>query len=149
MKKITILICTALMFFASACVDSPPGPSKSAEQLRQELWQVETTTPLSYLNTKNVSCRAKGLFGGFLLNNGAEIEGRIENRATLAAYGYVMLEVTYFSSNGSPLMTSYYVLNQGFAASTSTYFSITVPAEEYPSAMDSFSCRIIDAAPIM
>ena len=151
-----ILIIILMIIFIS-CQDSGSSIDSSnsnPEELKAELVDIEMQNPTDYLSDEDVTLekltkkiRSGGLFReAEYADDGARINGKINNNATLAKYKDVVVKIQLYSQTNSVIAEHSYVIYKYFKPNSSTSFSIRL--DELPSAYNSFSCEVTDASSV-
>jgi hypothetical protein len=114
--------------------------SKSPEELREELKQLEENAPLDYLTveatmTPNIiQTQKSGLFKNAKFeNDGYFMDGVISNKATLAKYKDIVLNISYISKTGTVLEETKEILYEFYEPNSESAFFLHLypPAETY------------------
>jgi hypothetical protein len=146
-----------LMFIFISCQDSGSSIDSSnsnPEELKAELVDIEMQNPTDYLSDEDVTLekltkkiREEGFFrDAEYADDGAIINGKINNNATLAKYKDVVVKIQLYSQTNTVIAEHSYVIYKFFEPNSSTSFSIRL--DELPSAYDSFSCEVTDASSV-
>lgn len=125
---VTLAIIT---LFLTSCNSPKKEEIKSPEQLRFDLQQLEQLNPLEYLKVNatispnNVLTREAGLFRDAKYEvDGFNMEGTIQNTASLAKFKDVVLRVTFLSKTETILDQSDHVLYEFYEPKSNTPFSL-------------------------
>lgn len=126
---------------------------KSAEELKYELKQVESDSPLSYLDDyqvtlqpQRIEVRKAGLFrDAEYRDDGAIIQGLFKSSASVVRFKDIKVKVSYFSQTKTLIDEQIYVIYKYINPNSTIGFSFKV--NNLPQAYRSFSFEIIDAVP--
>lgn len=149
MKKCLLLLAVILQLFSCNTVTERP---KTPEELRLELMSQEQNQPTYYLEVDSkmredqVLVKKAGLFRDAEYSpDGNTIFGTIANKATVAKFKDIVLEVTYFSQTDTPIETQEYTIYEYFEPQHSKEFQIKVYP---PEAMKKFGLEVKSATPV-
>ncbi len=149
MRTNKIVLLVLVILFSISCKQNQPR-KKTPDELRQELKQNEQLKPLNYISVTEATLtpqrkkvKKAGLFKkAKYVDDGAVINGYIQNGASLAKFKDVKLKVTYYSSTKSIISEKTFILYQFFNPNTSESFSIKVYP---PESFSTFNIMVIDA----
>ncbi|WP_188373893.1 hypothetical protein [Winogradskyella haliclonae] len=136
-SKIVLLI--LVCFFSIGCKENQ-SRKKTPEELRHELKQNEQSNPLDYISVAEaiMTPQRKKVKKAVLfkkakyVDDGAIINGYIQNKASLAKFKDVKLKVTYYSNTKSIISEKTFILYEYYYPNTSESFTIKVyPPESY------------------
>lgn len=160
MKKIFIVSAISFHLLMSSCASDGTTPSvatsagevsvqtneviKTPEQLREDLRQHETASPLQYVsvehstfteNTKEVLIREEGLFNAAEYANetdGYTVEGVIKNSASIATFKDVVLTINYISKTNTIISSEQKTFYELYGPTSSNHYSVKVyPPDEF------------------
>lgn len=137
MKKIIPVLIAVSFVFASCGGDEKAEEAKSKdkyEQTRETLEQTEKKTPKRFLTVEGTDRR--NLIGQRV------IKGTITNKATVAGYKDIDVEISFYSKTGALLEKSHEVIYETIAAGNSTSFKTKYFA---PKGTDSIAMKIYAA----
>ena len=148
--KHTLLFIIALLTISCDNIISSPERPKTAQELRQELKSKEEQTPSLYLQEEGVVLKPKRKIvkkatffkQAKYADDGALITGQIINKATLAKYKDVVVDVSFYSQTKTQIDKKSYVLYEYYEPNSTNNFSLRI---ETPKAMESFDLQIRDA----
>lgn len=152
MNSLYLTIASALLLTASACNNVQDTP-KTPEMLKFELQHAELENPLRYLDDIDVTMQGQtkmvkkgGLFRApEYASDGAIVEGKIVNNATLAKYKDVQLTFSYYSATETLIDSESFVLYKFVEPGATIPFTIKTNP---PAAYKNFGCEIIGATPV-
>jgi hypothetical protein len=137
MKKIIPVLIAVSSVFASCGGDEKAEEAKAKdkyEQTRETLEQTEKKNPKRFLTVEGTDRR--NLIGQHV------IKGTIINKATVAGYKDIDVEISFYSKTGALLEKSHEVIYETIAAGNSTSFKTKYFA---PKGTDSIAMKIFAA----
>ncbi|MFM6925372.1 MAG: hypothetical protein ACKOU7_07695 [Ferruginibacter sp.] len=137
MKKIIPAFIVLSVVFASCSGDEKAGDAKSKdkyEQTKETLEQTEKKNPKRFLTVEGSD--RKNLIGQHV------IKGTISNKASVASYKDVDVEISFFSETGALLEKDHEVIYETITAGNSTNFKTKYFA---PKGTDSVAMKIAGA----
>jgi hypothetical protein len=148
--KILVKALVCLILVTTTSCNQKESQKKTPEELKSELRQQEQTDPLSYLSISKATLtpqrkevRKKTLFKKAKYeNDGATINGVIENKATLAKFKDVKLKVTYYSITNSIISEKYFIFYEYYSPNSKEVFNI----KDYPpQSYNRFNVEVVEA----
>lgn len=125
-----------ILVYSNVNSQSSSVKEKTAEELRQELYQLESGNPLSYL--RDDTKWRKNIVGNIV------VEGRVYNNATIVGFTDIDMKVTYLASNGVETDTKWFHLGY-IKPGGSLYFKREFGKSGYKTA--SIRCEVVGAKP--
>jgi len=145
----------ALVICFSSCVgNSYNEHPKTPEQLRTELKQQESNTPLMYLTDQNVTLlpQQKKIRDAVFFRDaeyapdGAIINGDFINKATLAKFKDITVDILFYSQTQTVINEKSFVIYQYSEPNSTSHFALKI--DTLPQAYKNFSCTITGATPV-
>lgn len=137
MKKIIPVLIALSFVFASCGGDEKAEEAKSKdkyEQTKETLEQTEKKNPKRFLTVEGTD--RKNLIGQRV------IKGTISNKASVASYKDVDVEISFYSETGALLEKDHEVIYETIAAGSSTNFKTKYFA---PKGTDSVAMKVVGA----
>lgn len=137
MKKVlSFLIFTSFVFCACSNRDKTAGEKTKDkyEQTKETLEQTEKKNPIRFLSVEGSN--KKNLIGQTV------IKGTITNKATVARYKDIDVELSFFSKTGALLQKDHEVIYETIAPGNSTSFKTKTRA---PIGTDSVTLKVYEA----
>jgi len=120
---------------------------KSPEEIKRELKYKESRDPTSYLEVESSlknNIKKGGLFKKQKVD-GQIVSGTIKNKATMATFKDVVVELRFYSQTDTEIGKQRFVVYENYPPNSEKSFRYKM---EMPSATDSFSANVVDAKPV-